>query len=280
MLPTSTSAPPGATRTLAIGFVTYHPDAGFYDRVPLACGLGHDVLVFDNAPDATDHQRLNAAAQTNLVYATAGKNLGLGIGLSTVCATAYARGRKHLLFFDQDTRFTAETLNYANAFLDRHGAQLQATHAAVTFQAAREDGSDHQPVDRLLTISSGSLFFLDNLAALGWHNPKYFVDGVDYEFCLRARARKFRVATCSGAPGFDHVSDQADSTHRVFGRPRRLRRYPFSRITDSISAYLKLALVSAGRFDGRGFVAVMRSLAIFVGSQILARMMIRNSKPG
>jgi rhamnosyltransferase len=271
----SSEPPAGEIREFAIGFVTYRPDGGFYDRVPLACELGHEVFVFDNAPESTDHPRLNAGGNPRLHYSTAGKNLGLGIGLSAVCASAYAHGCKQLLFFDQDTRFTAETLNYVKSFLQQQGGLVDATHASVTFQAPRGDDTDHRPVDTLLAISSGSLFLLRNVAAMGWHNPKYFVDGVDYEFCLRARARQLRVAICSGAPGFDHVSDQADSTHEVFGRPMRLRKYPWSRVLDSLSAYVRLAFVSLGRLDMRGFFSVMRSLAIFVGGQSLARIFIR-----
>lgn len=273
----STSPPLHSPQDLAIGFVTFRPDPSFYDRVALACGMGLQVFVFDNAPTATDHARLGTPEQRYLHYTTAGNNVGLGVGLSVVCASAYAHGCEYLLFFDQDTRFTADTLDYARSLLQRHVAQMKASHAAMMLQAPRGGSADHQPIDTLLAISSGTLFFLRNVARIGWHNPRYFVDGVDYEFCLRARSRNYRIAVCSGAPGFDHVSDQADTTRILFGRHLRLRKYPRSRLVDSLSAYVRLAATSLGRGDLRALYSVVRSMAIFVLGQSLARLLLRRS---
>jgi len=268
---------PGTMPAPALGFVTFHPDPGFYDRVALACSNGFQVFVFDNAPAATDHSFMNQQERRNLHYMTAGNNLGLGVGLSALCASAYARGCEYLLFFDQDTRFTMETLDYAKTFLQRQVAQVKESHAAVVLQAPSGNADDHRPIDTLLAISSGMLFLLHNVARIGWHNPKYFVDGVDYEFCLRARSRNFRIAICSGAPGFDHVTDQADTTRTVFGRQMRLRKYRFSRVADSLWAYVRLTITSLGRGDLRGTYAVVRSMGIFIVGQCLAWILLRGS---
>ena len=276
MLSISSAASPGTSQRLALGFITYHPDAGFYDRVALIADMGLPVFLFDNAPATTDHRRLSVYEQRGLHYITAGNNVGLGVDLSAVCASAYAHGCEYLLFFDQDTRFTAQTLRYAESLLDNQMKQAKETHAAVVLQAPRGDSTDHRLVDTMLAISSGSLFLLHNLARMGWHNPRYFVDGVDYEFCLRARARNLRIATCSGAPGFDHVTDQADQDSEIFGRRIRLRRYPFWRVRDSLSAYLRLTVTSLARGDFRALGSVVRSLFIFILGQCLARLLLRS----
>jgi len=262
---------------LAIGFVTYHPDAGFYDRLEQLRALGVPVFLFDNAPAATDHARLNGFDGDFLHYATAGNNVGLGVGLSTICASAYARGHDYLLFFDQDTRFTPATLSYATALLERQAEQIKTSHVAVVLQAPRGDGSDHQLVDQLLAISSGMLFLLHNTGRIGWHNPRYFVDGVDYELCLRARAHGYKVALCSGAPGFDHVSDQADKDTVLFGRRLRLRKYPWRRVYDSLRAYIRLSFASLARGDLRAWWSVVRSMFIYILAQFLARILLRES---
>lgn len=277
MFSNSSVPPPHSPPSLALGFVAFRPDPSFYDRIELAVGMGIRVFVFDNAPDALDHVRLGALGHGCLHYTTAGNNLGLGVGLSAICASAYMLGCDYLLFFDQDTRFAAETLTYAARLLEKHAVQRKASHAAIVLRGPCGPGVDHQPIDTLLAISSGSIYLLQNLARIGWHNPRYFVDGVDYEFCLRARAHNFLIAVCSGAPGFDHVSDQADATVTVFGRNLRLRRYPPSRVFDSLSAYGRLAATSVGRGDLGAFYSVLRSMAIFVSGQCLAHLLLPRS---
>jgi rhamnosyltransferase len=269
--------PSASSQPLAIGFVTYHPDAGFYARLAQLRELGVPVFLFDNAPSAADHARLNGFDREFLHYVTAGNNVGLGIGLSVICASAYARGHEYLLFFDQDTRFTAETLEYAKSLLRQQAEKITTSHVAVVLQAPRGDGTDHRLVDQLLAISSGMLFVLHNVARMGWHNPRYFVDGVDYEFCLRARARGYKIAVCSGAPGFDHVTDQADKDRVLFGRTLRLRKYPWRRVFDSIGAYARLSMTSLARGDLRGLWSVVRSMSIYILAQCLARFLLRES---
>lgn len=170
-----------------------------------------------------------------------------------------------------------DMLDYAKSLLRQQAEQIKTSHAAVVLQAPRGDGTDHRLVEQLLAISSGMLFVLDNVARMGWHNPRYFVDGVDYEFCLRARARGYKIAVCSGAPGFDHVTDQADKDHVLFGRPLRLRKYPWRRVFDSLGAYARLSLTSLGRGDLRGLGAVVRSMTIYILAQCLARFLLRES---
>jgi rhamnosyltransferase len=257
---------------LAIGIVTYHPGPGFYDRVELVANLGVPVYVFDNSPVSTDVSRLLSRQDGEVTYITAGENAGLGFGLSVICATARAHSHDNVLFFDQDTGFTSATIEYALDFAARRAPALGASHTAVVFQAPQRSGFDHEVRDVLLAISSGSLFFLANLERIGWHNRSYFVDGVDYEFCLRSRAKGFRIGTCAGAPGFDHMSEQPDVTRAVIGLRLRLRKYRAARILDSLSAYVRLTAYSLRRVDLHATLTIVRSMAIFVLGQILARL--------
>jgi hypothetical protein len=66
-----------------------------------------------------------------------------------------------------------------------------------------------------LLISSGSLFNLNILKKINWNNVKYFVDGVDYEFCLRANKMGYLLQRIgSAARPVSHCSIPARANGR------------------------------------------------------------------
>ena len=99
------------TRQIAIGFVAYNPGADFLRRTQIAAEAGFDVFIFDNSPQNVSSRKI-VARFPRIKCFTSGKNLGLGMGISFVCAEAYFEDHKALLFFDQDTVFSERTLSF------------------------------------------------------------------------------------------------------------------------------------------------------------------------
>lgn len=232
--------------SLALGVITYKPGANLAGRLETALRSGYSVYLFDNTPEEPAVREFAAKNPDRVVYATCGRNAGLGFGLASVCARAYYDGHSALLFFDQDTVFTPETLGFIKDFHGRR-PELEKHYSAVVFNSKDSGagrGAEAPLIDVRLAVNSGSLYYLRNLRSLGWHNINYFVDCVDYEFCMASYAKGFKVAEYTATPGFDHSTEQADSTHNFFGRQKPMRAYPLSRIRDSVTATAKL-LVTA-----------------------------------
>lgn len=262
---------------LAIGFVTFNPGRRFYDRLESLASAGYKTYIFDNSPELRATNTF-CKSHCNVHYSTAGKNVGLGIGLSIINATSYYDGYEMLLFFDQDTSFTSHTLEYICSFCRAHSPKTLEDYAAVVFDAQRNASlSHHQIEDVFLAISSGSLFILENLQKIGWHNEKYFVDGVDYELCLRARNNGYRIGRCSNTPGFDHETEQPDRFVEIFKKRLPLRRYSSIRIKDSVGAYLRLIGYTFKNYDLKAASIISRSFLIYLLGQILARTVLRKA---
>jgi rhamnosyltransferase len=259
----------------AIGFVVYSPPAEFLARVQMINRNGYGIYIYDNSPE-DDVVRRNVQLLENVRYSTAGKNLGLGIGLSTICAQAYYDSLGALLFFDQDTVFDESTIDFVDRFSRDAQAEFERNYTAIAFASdGPRSGRSYEIFDVKLAISSGSLFFLHNLKLLGWHNETYFVDGVDYEICLRSLARNLKMGRCGNTPGFDHVSGQPDISTRVWGKPLPLRRYNASRILDTTRAYSRLFLSSVGLRQFKFAAAIFRAYAIYAYGQVAARIFLR-----
>jgi len=210
-------------------------------------------------------------------YYTSGKNVGLGFGISTVCAQSYYDNFKGLVFFDQDTVFSSETINFINKFYNSKYKVLKESYTSVVFNSKSGSVSafeNFEIKDVLFSINSGSLYFLENLSKIGWFNETFFVDCVDYEFCLRSSNREFKIGECSTTPGFDHVSEQADEVYNIWDMKLSLRKYPFTRLTGTIKASLRIFLMATKSGNIKYSIAIIRSLSIYLFFQFVVRVML------
>lgn len=253
----------------AIGLVLYHPERNLSNRVDQVVGLGYQVYIFDNSP-FSKNCGYGIQKHPNICYLTAGKNVGIAYSLSTICATAYAHGHKRLLFLDQDTGISEHTLEFIEAFPQFLPSSIDQRYAALVFNGQTTAGHSFQDVR--LAISSGSLFNLNALQQIGWHNENYFVDCVDYEFCVRARRCGFKIGLIKNTPDFDHISEQPDQTIRFFGKTLLVRRYSATRIKDALGAYLKL--IVGGIFENQlsDTYTLTRSMVLYIFGQLTARL--------
>ena len=260
-------------KKIAIGFVVYNPETSFLLRLQQVVDQGFDVYVFDNTPWKAEVRNFSVTSK-NVKYLTTGKNVGLGFGMSSVCAQAYYSGNSILLFMDQDTIFSLETLLFIESYYLKN-SYLADTYSAVVFSSKDRtrnvESNCFRDVD--MAINSGSLFFLNKLKDMGWHNEKYFVDCVDYEFCMRSRKMGLRIGEYICTPGFDHSTEQADRKYTIFGRQYALRAYPSFRIADTFKASTKLIAMAV--FSGQFKFAskLVRLLFIYIGIQIIARLL-------
>ena len=192
--------------------------------------------------------------------------------MSSICAQAYYSGSSTLLFFDQDTIFNCETLEFIESYYLKN-ILLEGAYSAVVFNSKGYKRTlvlkCFRDVD--MAINSGSLFFLKNLKTIGWHNSSYFVDCVDYEFCLNSKKNNFKVAEYICTPGYDHSSEQADSTYQIYRKQYSLRKYPLFRIVDTIKASIKVIISAAFAGKLKFAMRVCTLLFYYVVIQIVAR---------
>lgn len=264
---------PSNGRAIALGFVVYNAEPVLLQRLQLALDAGFEVYLFDNSP-LNDLVRTFCDSSEKSHYITCGKNLGLGLGVSAVCAQAFYSGHKALLFFDQDSVFDQTTLFFIENFYTNR-PQLASTHSAVVFRGEHAKGAQAQSSfsDVLLAINSGSLFYLENLKQINWHNEKYFVDCVDYEFCLRSKVAGFQIGQYSYAPGFDHVVEQPDEAYRFFGKKYGMRAYSLKRICDQSKGSVRLMISAVLCAEFKFSLVIFRLYAIYMATQLIVRVL-------
>jgi rhamnosyltransferase len=252
-----------------IGLTLYHPEHYILKRLELISKRGLLLYIYDNSP-FTEISEAILRHFDNIHYMTSGKNVGVAHSLSVLCATAYAHGHQRLLFLDQDTCVTDHTLIFIDEYSRGLTASEQGRYAAIAFSGKQRDNCAF--VDAKVAISSGSLFSLDILRRIGWHNNRYFVDCVDYEFCLRSIHYGYKIRLVYSTPGFDHLTEQPDRGVCVFGKTLLVRRYASARVKDAFLAYIRLLWYTARIIRLDLSALVFRSMLIFATGQVVARL--------
>ena len=257
-------------KNIAVGFVIYEPSQDQLDRIKEASSLGFSVYVYDNSPDSYYAKKL-AAERANVIYLTCGKNVGLGRGVASVSAQAYYDRHTALLFFDQDTIFNSSTLDFINTFY-KSNVNLSSGYSAIIFNSKNANLPKGDSLNIIrnvnLAINSGSLFYLESLKKLNWHNENYFVDCVDYEFCLNSKIHGFKIGEISVTPGFDHTSEQDDIGYKLFGRTYLMRAYSLNRVIDTCWASLKLLCKSFFSGQLNFFLIILKLLTVYIATQL------------
>lgn len=265
---------------IVIGIIVYNPTSNLFKRIDIALELGFDLYLVDNTPQ-NSMLRDRFQRRENFHYLTFGKNVGLGIGMSAICGQAYYDGHKNLLFFDQDTGFSADTLIYIANFYENNRPDL-TSFSILNFNSKvknicdTNEGNAYDYIECDLVINSGSLINLDALRNIGWHDTSYFVDGVDYKFCLDSVISGYKIGECGFTPGFDHVTEQDDKLYNFFGSNFLARKYSIFRVKDSVSSFLRLMIASAKHLKFKYFFIFLRQFAIYIAVQTYVRLVRPN----
>ena len=204
--------------------VTYHPDAALPARLRgVSPQVGKTVIVDNGSSDAERGMLREAAADPGIELVFNGENLGLARALNIGIQRAATLGYSWVLLLDQDTRVELDMvrtlLAIHDSFPDRErlavlGSNFSDATERRTDAVGHESLDEHwQEVERVIT--SGSLLPLEAHFAVGPFREEFFIDYVDEEYCLRAKAKGYRIIKSR-----KHLMSHAigsPTVHKIFG---------------------------------------------------------------
>jgi len=164
--------------------VLFHPDAErLRAALPSYSGVAK-LYVVANSP-ATDL----ALDHPNLELLQNPKNLGIAAALNQAARRALDEGYNWLLTMDQDSKFLGDGFAQLVQALSLLPPKTAVLGPDYLNQGRRAD----RPRPVRLLIQSGSLVHLPTWQVLGGFDEALFIDGVDHDYCLKARARGYAV---------------------------------------------------------------------------------------
>ena len=222
--------------------VTYHPNTARLLQVVQAMrDAAEHLVIVDNGSDHFDEAALRAA-NPGVVLRRLQSNTGIAAAQNEGVRLAKRCGATYVLFLDQDSipqERMVPCLRDTLERLEREGHKVACVGPRVRLPGWPRPADFARPgwflrqrlpcphstaaVECDFLISSGSLVSLRTMDEVGPMEEDLFIDQVDTEWCLRARAAGYRVFGACGAV-LDHRL--GDSMNRLwFGRWRRLPRH-------------------------------------------------------
>jgi len=223
---------------MVVGIVTYHPSPQTCERIQGLFDRGIAFLVYDNTPGDNFWP---AAIQPHVLRR--GFNEGLGVALKKLGNCAYDQKYSHMLYFDQDVIFNSRSLDWITHWYEFH---IPDKSVGLIWFNYQDQGScspeESKPYKIKLAISAGSLINLNALKSLEGHTDRWFLEGIDYDFCFRLVQQGYHLLGVNHCPDIDYLSNQPGIIHRdKFGKSHLLRIQPMMRLWNFWSALLNLS---------------------------------------
>jgi len=238
--------------SLTIAYNAAHALAGHIDALLGQKKPLQEIIVVDNA--STDETRsLLAACYPQVTVLRMAENLGAGGALAAGLAYA-AREKKHdwIWMFDQDSVPAPGALETMLQEAQRFGGNSSEVGilAALPVDQHMENSSSpwlwrngfvktpsellsHPVLFTDLVITSGAMVRRAAVEKIGLPRSDFFIDFVDYEYCLRARSHGYKIAVITRAKLYHEIG----KAHKVrflgrrylWSQHRPFREYYISR---------------------------------------------------
>jgi rhamnosyltransferase len=220
-----------------VGIVTYHPSKETCARIQLLADKQIPFLVFDNTPG----EALWPACYGNRIIRR-GENLGLGVALKALDARAFEDSYSHMLYFDEDIVFDESTLSWIHRWYNHHHP---GDDVGLIWFDYNEKG-EKSPQQSLaypikIAVSACSLINLKAANDIGGHTDRWFLEGIDYDFCFRLVQRGYKLLGVDHSPGINPFANQPGIYFTdAKGRRSLVRVQPMKRLWNFWGALLDL----------------------------------------
>lgn len=152
------------------------------------------VVVVDNHSDASTLKILDELSRTGIIdLIKLNDNYGIAYAQNSGIDIAYKEGAEWVLTLDQDSLCEQGMVAKLLSVAERFGKdKIGFCCPLINYQ---ENNVDRKPsIDNInYAISSGCLFPIATLKAIGPQCVEYFIDSVDFDYCLRLTASGYRM---------------------------------------------------------------------------------------
>lgn len=245
---------------LAFLSILYNPDENAIKNIQAAKQLGIYPIVYQNEIDSSYEKRLK-----DLDIALLGSNKNIGLGMAFKEAEDFMQHNtiEHYIYFDQDTIVPVEAWLHIR---DSYQSHFKEENIGMLFYG-------NSKINPMLVVSSGSLFSMTVIKKLGSHDGSFFVEGVDYEICLRLKASNYKIKNIP-VNSIDHLSLQDNDQKKLFGITFNIRCYGRQRWKDFNLSHSKLLMKSLHLQEYKMFILFMKSFIIFNAREVYSRLLM------
>ncbi|MGK5091843.1 glycosyltransferase family 2 protein [Deltaproteobacteria bacterium TL4] len=213
--------------------VSYHPDASLIENINALLAEVEEVIIVDNGSGGEAKTRISQLEQgRSLTVIQNESNLGIATALNQGVRYALSKNYDWIATFDQDSLITPGffqkmRLAYQTCPFQQQVALITPIYfdpGTQAFTKSRKCTGTTPYAEIIANMTSGTLIKKEIFQTVGFFKEDYFVDYVDYEFCLRVRKHGFRILQACGAV-LNHQRGHM-TKHQILSKPLLTSNHP------------------------------------------------------
>lgn len=249
-------------KNVAFFSVLFNPEENAFQNIVKSIKYGFTPIVYANA---VEEGKIELLKSMGVVVLGESKNVGLGKAFCELERYLKVCEIEHYLYFDQDTVVQEDAWR---KILQSYDKLFSDPSVGMLFYGSNTtDFSD-------VVVSSGCLFSMSVINKLGCHDETYFVEGLDYEFCLRLKKNNYKIRNFY-LDSIDHQSLQDGGVKSIFGINFNVRVYGNRRWKDFNSSHIKLIINSLCSGQYKMMLFFLKSIIAFNIGEICSRALSR-----
>lgn len=215
--------------------ITYNPSIVLSENLSIITHLfGRIVIVDNHSKDCVvDYLRNITTGFSNIEVIYLAENYGIAAGLNIGIKRALGYEPRWIVTFDQDSCPYNQFLPYYNKALSMLNIDTVGLLSCMFSDKKRLVEDNIRIKQKYSIITSGCLHNVEIFKSVGFYNEQLFIDGVDFDFCLRVAMAGFKTMQINQCLLHHHLGDPV--YRKLFGiqicstNHSILRRYYMSR---------------------------------------------------
>ncbi len=174
--------------------ITYNPERSILDVLITHLDIFSYIIIVDNGSSKEIIERVMEFCQheNRIELICLPKNYGIAYALNIGIMRVLELNFKWLVSFDQDSIPSINLLDYYNIILNSvDKSKVRMIGGAYTDSFNAESINKITWRNSLSLITSGTLYNVDVFKEVGLFDDKLFIDGVDFDYNLRVREKKY-----------------------------------------------------------------------------------------
>ena len=148
----------------------------------------NEVVIVDNSTENFHIKDL--CSKHEYKYISMNGNYGIAAALNKGIEYCVDKNYDYVLTMDQDSEFINNPIRYYQQKYDEN-IIIYCPNYIISRRANKKHNKKFKYVD--WTMASGNLLNLNLFKKNGLFREDFFIDGVDYEYCLRAKKNGFKI---------------------------------------------------------------------------------------
>lgn len=188
--------------------------------------------MYDNTPDKSRILELsNLSKSGNVTVIANGVNDGMAKAINKQCLIAKRRNFEFCCFLDQDSIFDKSSITSMISLIENYDNDNVSIFAPKIVYDHKNRKSNKEPKLEFVKwcITSGSFVNLGNFFDIGGMDEAFFIDRLEYDYCVRAGSLGYKVVQNNRATLFQSLGEVRKVAFFRFSEHSALRNYYITR---------------------------------------------------